>query len=49
MTAPFGGNAVITGSAHVALMLRLISDNTWDVLSWLKGTALWLVVIVVGA
>ncbi|HIS96720.1 MAG TPA: anion permease [Candidatus Scatomorpha pullistercoris] len=48
ITAQIGGNAFITGSAHVALMLSLISDNTWDVLSWLKATALWLVVIVVG-
>lgn len=48
--AQIASNAWITGSAHIGLMLMVMANPAaWNFVSWLKVTALWMVIIIIGS
>lgn len=48
--AQIASNAWISGSAHIGLMLMCMSNpQIWNFVSWLKVTALWMVIIIIGS
>ena len=48
--AQIASNAWISGSAHIGLMLMCMSNpGVWNFVTWLKVTAVWMVVIIAGS
>jgi len=48
--AQIASNAWISGSAHIGLMMMVMANpGVWNFVSWLKATALWMLIIIAGS
>lgn len=48
MTIMLGGNAFLSGSVYVAIMLGFLPGQNFTLVSWLVATSVWLAVLLVG-
>lgn len=43
------GNAFLSGSVYVAIMIGFITDRSFDLISWFVATCVWFAIIMIGA